>query len=276
MESQTAVWDLDSQNYFDVDDQDMPAMKRQRRNSKNARRSKKVSIPLAIRNRGTPSGYYEIPVRTLIKIYGNTSTGLWNTTQTTGAPSGLTGYRGFGIMTYLDYVRVSLGEGSTSANIDVTIPGYAQLQAVFDEVKIAEMEIQYWYTNNVRDSVQGTGNYGAVDIFTTVDTNGIEPPSLIDEIMQYSNVKRITGDGNRLVTQKWKPTIRIDGATADTEAATGSTNGVVQPSTYIMTSKPAVAHYGVRGWVDVSTASTSHIYSLNILVKQVRRYKMNK
>ena len=92
----------------------MPALTRQvsRSNSRNVRRrpnpkkfSRGVSrIPRAISTRGTPDGYYEIPVRTLLKVYGNNGSGFFNTNQgPSSSPSGI-GYQGFGLWTSLDLV----------------------------------------------------------------------------------------------------------------------------------------------------------------------------
>lgn len=87
------------------------------------RRYAKSKIPLAIKTRGTPSGYYEIPVRTLTRIYVNTSSGMWQTNQTTGGSVGLTGYQGISFSSTLDAFATYLGAGSISASIFNSTPG---------------------------------------------------------------------------------------------------------------------------------------------------------
>lgn len=270
-ESQRATWDLEFSQ-----EMERPT-KKARRGSKNvARRANyKSSVPMAIRNRGTPDGYYELPVRVLFKVYANTSTGLWNTDQSTGASIGLTGYRGFGISSQLDSVRMSLGEGAFSANIDVSVPGYSELQNVFDLVKISDMEVHYWWTTDPRELT--TSGHGYFDMYTVTDPNNVDPPANLGTVMQYSKVHRVPSNAQNIVKQKFKPYIRAVAGTENFDTGTSTTVAVAQPSTYIQTSKPSVAHLGVRGWVDIPpSATTTCVTYLNVLVVQKRRYKIGK
>lgn len=254
---------------------EMPVAKRQRRGSKNApRRNIRSAIPMAIRTRGTPAGYYELPVRVLFKIYANTSTGLWNTDQSTGASVGLTGYRGFGISSSLDAVRVSLGEGAYSANIDLSVPGFSELQNVFDLCKITDQEVHYWWTTDPRELT--TSAHGYFDMYTVTDPNNVDPPANLGTVMQYSKVHRIPSNAQKIVVQSYKPHIRSVAGSENFETGTSTTVAVSSPSTYIQTAKPAVAHFGVRGWCDIPSQPTTCYSYLNILIVQKRRYKIGK
>jgi len=69
--------------------EEMPAATRRRRSYGNIRprgRKMVVSVPRAIRTRGTPDGYYEIPANILLRFYFNTNSGIFVTDQTAGAP----------------------------------------------------------------------------------------------------------------------------------------------------------------------------------------------
>lgn len=252
------------------------AYKRQRRGSKNVKRRaiNRTAMPMAIRNRGTPSGYYEIPVRQLIKMYANTSTGLWNTAQNTGAQIGTIGYRGFGMSFELDQTYINLGEGSVSATIASAIPGFAELQSVFDMCKISDIEIECWWTNQESDLSAGTA-YGGFDMFVVEDPNDAGPPTNMGTIMQYNKVVRMQGDTNRVFRFKIKPHCRVSmGGFADQDSSTSTTLGGVVPSTYVQTVKPAVTHMGFKGWLDIPTSASGRAQILNILIKQTRRYKI--
>lgn len=261
-----------------LSESEMPPLKKYKRSRKNygQRKVSKPSLPMAIRTRGTPDGYYEIPVRTLIKLYANTSTGLWPTTQSTGAPSGTTGYRGFGMSFNLDYVNFILGEGSAASTISVPVPGFTELQQVFDLCKIADVKVDYWWVNQSPDMSATSGNYGGFDMYVTEDCNNVDPPNALEKIMQYSKVKRIRGTENRTFTQSFKPHMRLVAGASDDETGFTGTLAMAQPSAYVQTNKPGVAHFGVRGFVDIPTGANSRIGYLNVCVTQLRRYKISR
>lgn len=257
---------------------DMPVAKRQKKNpkySKYGKKNYKPSMPVAIRTRGTPDGYYEIPVRQLIKLYCNTSSGFWDTNQTTGASAGVTGYKGFGMSFSLDNTQVYLGNSGIAVGISNSVPGFAQLQAVFDMCKIVDVEIATWWTNQQDANSTGT-SYGGFDFYIAEDPNNDDPPTSIGEIMQYQKVKRFYGTSNQTFKYKIKPHIRTSVGADDIETGTSTTLGGVQPSTYIQTTKPAVSHLGFRGYLDIPTAAAARVQTLNILVTQTRRYKMSR
>ena len=101
--TQSGIWNLE------LSQEIMPKSKRARTNRRTSYPVTK--IPRAIRTRGTPEGYYEIPVTIYRKVYFNMSTGVWPTNQSTGAQIGVTGYSGFGIANQLDNSHMFFGNG---------------------------------------------------------------------------------------------------------------------------------------------------------------------
>lgn len=262
----------------------MPALSRQvsRSNSRRVRRrpnpknfrGSSARIPRAIATRGTPDGYYEIPVRSLLKIYYSSTSGFIPCNQTTGAPQQV-GYNGIGIYTQLDNLTCWFGNGGYSAQTDVTIPGYSEIQRVFDQVKIASMTIDVWFENNLRTN-EDTNKYGMSDVYITQDKDSVTPPGSLDEILQYSKVQRMPGWGGKTYKNKCYPYVREVFASNGDEFSTLTTVGGSAPSGYINTSKPAVAHLGWKAFMDKNSASDNFNGIINICVTQVRRYKNTK
>jgi len=232
------------------------------------------SIPKSIQFRGTPKGYYEIPVTNLFKVYYNTSTGLWQTNQDTGASQGLIGYRGFSLSTSLSDVNLALGEGSVSTNITQSVPGFASLQDVFDVCKIARLEVEIYFMQDANGN-SGSGDSPASMLHVVKDYNSVNPPSNQSAILQYGEIKNCQSTSMH-TRQKWsfQPHTEQSGETIDGASSTFSIN---RPSTYMATATPGVAHRGLLGWIDsaqsTGSARTGYVY---ILVKQIRRFKMTR
>lgn len=240
------------------------------------RRFYKSKVPRAIKTRGTPDGYYEIPVRTLTRIYINTSTGFWDTNQTTGNSIGVTGYQGISFCSTLDNFVCFLGSGSVSASIYNSVPGFSGMQGVFDECKIVNEMYEIWVANQTPTSTSTAAIIGAPDLFLIEDYNDATPPSTIDQVMQYSKMHRIVFD-NGVYRIKYNPRIRVDlGSSAD-ESGTATTLAGVSQAGYQQLAKPGTTHFGLKGWLAIpSGSSSSYIYQLNIMRTQIRRYKINK
>lgn len=236
--------------------------------------AKRSSVPRAIRSRGTPDGYYEIPVTVYRRVYFNMSTGLWNTDPYTAVTSGSTGYNGFGLGTALDTSQMLLGNGSTSAAISVTVPGFTELQAVFDECKIARIDYEFWVAAQAADL--GGTLFQAPNIWVAVDSNGIDPPSNLTTLLQYSTLKCIKGDINNSTKMTVYPKIREDAASDGGEASTATTSAVMRSSTYMSTVKPGALHFGLRGWFETASPSSVTVGYLCIKETQYRRYKVAK
>ena len=107
------------------------------------RKRSKRRVPRAIATRGTPDGYYEIPVRVFWKLYVNTSTGAYVTDPVTGVQSGATGYQGIVVSYDYSSVTVDLGNGAFSAVNIINIPGVSELQSVFDLCKMYRVDYEF-------------------------------------------------------------------------------------------------------------------------------------
>lgn len=268
----------DATTQEDYTQEDMPA-RRRRSNSyrKNPIRSmvaRKTRVPRAIRTRGTPDGYYEIPVTVYRRIYFNLSTGLWETNPYTAVTAGSTGYNGFGLGTQLDTSQMLLGNGSASAVISVTVPGFAQLASVFDECKISRIDYEFWVAGQA--AALGGALYQAPTIWVAVDGNGIDPPGTLDTLLQYSSLKCIKGDINNSTKITVYPKIREEAASDGGEFSTAVTSSVMRSSTYMSTAKPAALHFGLRGWFETTNPASTTVGYLCIKETQYRRYKVAK
>lgn len=234
-------------------------------------------VPRAIQTRGTPSGYYEIPVTIYRKVYFNMSTGVWPTNQSTGAQIGATGYPGFGFATQLDSSHLFFGSGSISATDSIAVPGFTgQLAACFDTCKIVRIDYTMWYQGQAEVFGGGSAKQ-APNLFIAVDPNNVDPPSSLDEVMQYSKVYTVAGDINRPTKFSCYPTIRLDSSGSPDAGGTNESRGVTSPSTYIQTALPGTYHYGLRGWADtLSSAVSPTIGYIHIQERQIRRYKITR
>lgn len=261
---------------FETQSLEMPAAKRQRRYSRSTKRNvgAVVRVPRALSTRGTPDGYYEIPMRQLFRIYVNTSTGFWNTNQNTSAPIGVTGYNGLAIFATLDSTYINLGAGGVSATITQGVPDYASAAAMFDLCKIAELKIDCWYTNQSRELGSGIDAYGAMEAFFAEDVNDAIPPTTIAQVLDKKKILRAQPADGKTYSMKVKPHMVIDGASHDGSGTT-TTSAISAPGSYVRCDRPAVSHYGMKSWCATPSAATSYTAVLNILISQTRRYKMN-
>lgn len=247
------------------------------RRRRQLRRYKTQRVPRALFTRGTPQGYYEIPTTQLIRIYTNTSTGFFGTDQNTGNAIGAVGYRGIGIASSLSDLVVNLGEGGTSATIIQSWPGFNELQYVFDECKIVSMDFDFWVTSQVPSASNTASLVGGPDLFLAYDPSDAFPPPNQAAVLQYNDIKRVCFDSNQRTSMSIIPKTRVDIATSSDGSTTATTASQLANATYNLTSMPAGMHYGVRGWVTIPThLNPANLYQINILCRQVRRYKCTK
>lgn len=258
--------------------QDMPSQSQKRRYVQKKSRAMLVSksrIPRAIRSRGTPSGYYEMPVTIYHRCYFNSSTGIWPTNPTTGVQSGGTGYNGFGMCSDLDYSYINFGNGGVTAQSVEAIPGFANMQAVFDECKIARIHYELWVDGTA--GPLGSTLTAAPNTFVVVDNNNADSPANLAEILQYHPVHSVKGDINHSLKLTVYPRVRISVGSGEQESSTTTTVAQVQNAGYMEMSKPAVTHFGIRGYFETTSAlATPQIGYLCIKETQIRRYKVQK
>lgn len=260
--------------FFDKFSGEMQAYKKRRLNRQQPRKyGAIVKVPRAIKTRGTPDGYYEIPTRQLFRMYTTSSSGVWNTNQTTNAAIGVTGYNGFAYYSQYDNSYINVGNGGISATIAQSVTDATSAGNLFDLCKISEIELEVWITNYAHESSGTVGKYGAIELYIAQDTNDAVPPNAVSDILDRSRCLRVTPDGRRY-KMKFAPYISSDVSSNDGAAST-STLSVSQPSTYFRCARPAVSHFGFKGWVVTPSDATVQLYSVNILVTQKRRFKKN-
>lgn len=247
------------------------------------RKAYKVSkVPRAIRTRGTPQGYYEIPSR-LRAIVGFNRNGFSSTNQTNYEITG-NSYRGLGMYWTLAEQVHNYGEGSTSNNQGFAQDGVASLQGVFDTAKIAYLDIEVRFNlEAVAQSTNAAPNWNP-SLYLCIDPDDATPPLNLNTVLQYDKVWRLDGNnqlGDRSLKLRVYPKIRRDvGFTADD---IGSSTTLVEsaPSVYMDLDRPGAAHMGIKGWLDVpgatgAVAPLAYLGYVTFEVKRVVRYKVTK
>lgn len=241
------------------------------------RRYAKRSVPRAIATRGTPQGYYEIPVRVFWKLYVNTSTGAWVTDPVTGVQSGVTGYAGMTVSFDYSSVTVDLGNGTFAATNIINIPGVSELQSVFDLCKMYRVDYEFWWTNGLNQSPTAANAAGAPELWVANDFNGATPPGSQNVLLQYSDLTRCVADPNRRFMKTCYPKQRVVlGTSADPASGTSTVAGS-QASTYFETDKTSVRHTGLVGYFQLpSNQTTIQLYYLNCMMTIYRRFKVTR
>jgi hypothetical protein len=256
----------------------MPSRSQSRRNV--AKRSKRMlvrksRVPRAIVSRGTPGGYYEIPVTIYHRCYFNSSTGIWPTDPITGTHTGSTGYNGFGLCTDLDGSFINFGTGGVATQQIDPVPGFAHMQNVFDECKIARIHYEMWVNGTAGEL--GTTLKSAPNIFVVVDNNNADSPASLNDILQYSPVHTVKGDIGQSLKLTVYPKVRTSVGSGEQEVSTSTTIAMVQSAGYMEIAKPGVTHFGLRGYFETTSAlASAQLGYLCIKETQIRRYKVNK
>jgi hypothetical protein len=114
------------------------------------------------------------------------------------------------------------------------VPGYTEFVNMYDEYKITGIKWKFMPRAN---SAEAGTNQGLIKLFTAIDRNDLNPPT-IQDILQYSSLK-IT-PSNRTHTRYIKPTV-INFAN---QTALGS--GYMSNRGWLSTDSPTVAHYGLK------------------------------
>ena len=241
------------------------------------RKRYKRRVPRAIATRGTPDGYYEIPVRVFWKLYVNTSTGAYVTDPVTGVQSGATGYQGIVVSYDYSTVTVDLGNGAFSAVNIVNIPGVSELQSVFDLCKMYRVDYEFWWANGLNQSPTAANAAGAPELWVANDLSGAVPPGSQSVILQYSDLMRCPSDPNRRYTKVMYPKQRVVlGTSADPMGGTSTVSGS-QASTYFETDKGSVRHTGLIGYINLpQNQTTVQLYYLNCMMTIYRRFKITR
>lgn len=231
-----------------------------------ARRASRV--PRAIQTRGTPDGYYEIPVNMLIRLYYNSTTGVWPTNQVNNQPTGLTGYESFAIRyTYGDVILHFGNGGAINASSTIAIPNQANLGTVFDEYKQVKVEQQYWMANQTQNVATQTAHNPE---FWVVEDQNDAFPTTAEAVQSYAKSTRVLTDRPTNIVHYQK--VVLD-ASADAGAGATTSAGPMM-NTYIRTSTAAsLLGTKIYYWIPTNASGTAYIGYLNIRLRIVRRFK---
>lgn len=241
------------------------------------RRPYKSRVPRAISTRGTPNGYYEIPVRVFWKLYVNTSTGAWVTDPVTGVQSGATGYYGMSISYDYSSVTIDLGNGTPAAQNIVNIPGVSELQNVFDLCKMYKVEYEFWWTNGLNQAPTAANAAGAPELWIANDYSGGNPPGTQATLLQYSDLMRCPSDPTKRYLKTCYPKQRVSLGTSAEPISSLSTVSGSQAATYFETDKTSVRHTGLLGYFQLpANQSTTQLYYLNCMMTIYRRFKVTR
>lgn len=229
-------------------------------------------VPRPIQTRGTPDGYYEIPCTQLIRIYTNTSSGFWLTDQVVPNSQGTTGYKGIGVYFKNDQTYFNFGNNGSSGGIAATqnfgIRDYANLAAVFDDMKIARITVEAWM--NVDPSAINHNPNNCPEIWMCHDGNDAFPPN--EEIQEYAKSVRVLP--NRRASISFVPTATLD---TTSDAGSGSTTGPGLTTGGYFRSSSSASLYGLKiyNWLPYEP-DTSQVYFLQLKITQVRRFRRQK
>lgn len=254
-------------------------MQRRRTNDRVRRslRRGKMAIPKAIKTRGTPGGYYEIPVQNRF-ITGTNKSGMLVTNQTDYTTSG-SAYQGGAMWWTLSDVNQNFGSGGIVTSQGISVPGLASLQSVFDQCKVAYIDVEVRFNLAPREISNTTAFYNPT-LYIVVDPDDGVPPTDLNSVLQYQKVYRVCCNDfyNKPVKIRVYPKVRLDiGATSDeggsTTTLTGSTNAM-----YMDIDRPLGAMFGLKYWLDVpGTTSVTDMFGQIVWdIKQMRRYKISK
>lgn len=224
-------------------------------------------VPRAIRTRGTPDGYYEIPTNVLLRFYFNTSTGVWDTNQANGAALGTTGYPGVGFRFTHGEIYAHFGDsGVINRTAGYAIPFATELGTVFDECKTPKIHMEMWLANQTPGGHTTTG-YDP-EFWLVEDRNDAFPPGS-DAIQQYAKCIRVLPD--KVAKMTLSPAAVLD---QSADAGTGGTTAAAMSSTGYMRTGSFASLYGAKMfyWIP-NTGANTYVGYLNIKFTIVRRYK---
>lgn len=115
------------------------------------------------------------------------------------------------------------------------VPGNSEFISLYDQYKITGIKWKFMPRAN---SAEAGTNQGLIKLFTAIDRNDLNPPT-INDILQYSSMKMTSS--NRTHTRYIKPTIvQFANQTALGNAYVSTRGG------WISTDNPTVAHYGLK------------------------------
>lgn len=196
------------------------------------------AVPRSLATRGTPNGVHEFK-RTVWTELNISNGGLQ-------IPSGGTFQPEFAMRFGLSTLTM-VGAGTSTS----TVPGYAELSALFDQIKLDKVRVKFMFRNSAESGVQNVTTNSSVQIGTAIDYNSDQPISSA-AIREYSNFKYAN-----LSADAREHTVSFSPKFAQQITYTG---GVGNNSTRAMTgyvqSNIDVTHYGLLGYASGPTPAS--------------------
>jgi len=139
----------------------------------------------------------------------------------------------------------------------VSVPGYTDLAALFDEIMIEKVEIQIFTGNDAT-----TAGSGSAQIIYCTDYNDKNAPSNTGDVQQYADVRAMNMSNQFINKMSIRPkflTFALDSA------------GITQASTPVRgytRSNLAVEHYGIKAaFINIPPNSMFHTYQFKFIYK---------
>lgn len=141
--------------------------------------------------------------------------------------------------------------GGSGFGIDIALSNaanYADFVSVFDQYRIVAVEVQfipYFSQVTVTANLQGR-------LLTAIDYDDVNAPASANAVRAYNTC---------VITEPWKSHVRTlvphiaDAAYSGTFTSFANATGQ-----WIDSASPGVKHYGVKGWAEGSTTTTSSWY----------------
>ena len=192
-------------------------------------------VPRLLTTRGTPNGVHQFK-RTAALDFNVNNTGV---IVGGGTSPGLA----------FQFCPTQIVIGSAAGTLaSAAMPGYTELSALFDQIKIVKAIVRFRSRNDSSNIVSNS----AIEIGTAVDYNDASPPTAIADIHQYGTFKSdvIQPGGKqhtRVVTPHWTELVYY----------TAVLSGYASKTGYIR-SDYDIPHYGLKAWI-VGSASVQLI-----------------
>lgn len=136
------------------------------------------------------------------------------------------------------------------------VANYSEYLAMFDRYKICAIKIRFIPQYNVAQMATPNQNNVVPKLFTLIDVNDSSPPSNLNEMRQYSNVKVTRGYYQKKIY--FRPMIAAGVYQGGTYGAAMNTRGWISTSDY------QVVHYGIKYGIDAAGATQTQLQKWDI------------
>lgn len=213
------------------------------KSKKKSRAAPKLGLQRYLSVRGTPNGVHEFMRSTRIRVPVNNS----------GIVVGATAGSGFGLVfNFSEAVLLT----SAGGQVNAAIPNFAELAALFDQIKLDKVRVTFSSTNQSGDITAAPpappANTGqSILIQTCLDYNAVVAPGTESSIQEYGTYQQTYMDAGALHCRDLKPMYQV--GIVD---ATGALSGAESKRGYCKNTSN-ITHSGVFGWAIGPTLSIS-------------------